>query len=127
MPWERWSEVSGYRVAVARTASQHLAADHEGETLANEVAAAYPGIGPARTLPPGSILVQRLFLPGGAAPEMVFAMVKRDTAAPASPAEELWEFLVLDPTGLVIERGALEACARCHAEAPHDAVFGRAR
>src|SRR5262245_54040146 len=59
--WERWSEISGYRVAIPRTPSQHLAADHEGETLANEVAAAYPDLGPARALAPGSVLVQRLF------------------------------------------------------------------
>src|SRR4051812_27146173 len=33
--WERWAEVAAYRVAIARTPSQHLAADHEGEVLAS--------------------------------------------------------------------------------------------
>jgi hypothetical protein len=122
--WERWSEVAEYRLAVGRMASQHLAADQEAETRANGAAAAYPDLGPARTPTPGSVLVQRLFERGAAAPSVLFAMEK-SAASPGDAAA--WEFLVLDPAGLVQERGALEACVRCHAEAPHDMVFGRAR
>ncbi len=125
--WERWSEVPAYRLAVARTASQHLAAGLEAETLANEVAAAYPDLGPQRTLPPGSVVLQRLFEPGAPGPVAVFAMVKRAPAAPGAAVDSAWEFLVLETSGLVQERGALGTCVRCHAEAPHDMLFGRAR
>jgi hypothetical protein len=125
--WERWSEAPAYRLAVARTASQHLAADLEAETLANEVAAAYPDLGPQRTLPPGSVVVQRLFEPGAHDPAVIFAMVKRAPALPEAAAESAWEFLVLETSGLVQERGALGTCVRCHAEAPYDMLFGRAR
>jgi hypothetical protein len=143
--WERWSEVATYRLAVPRAPSQHLAGDHEGEVLTNVAAAAYPDLGPNRALPADSILVQRLFAPGAAAPEVVFAMVKRaeqappsssmapssSMTAPAEPAPGIdagagWEFLVLDATGMVESRGPLGQCARCHAEAPHDGAFGRA-
>jgi hypothetical protein len=118
--WERWSELSAYRVAIARAPSQHLAADHEGETLANDSATAYPDLGPARLLPAGAVLVQRLYATGSNVPEVVLAMEKQ-------PGDAAWEFLVLDASGLVTERGALETCGRCHAEAPHDSVFGKAQ
>lgn len=123
-PWARWPEVATYRIAVARAPSQHLAGDHEAEILASPEAAAYPDLGPAKPLSPGSALVERLYLPGAATPDIVFAM-----AAPTevTPSGAPWEFLVLAPNGTVEERGPLETCARCHAEAPNDGVFGRAR
>jgi hypothetical protein len=123
--WERWPELAGWRSAIERTPSQHLAADHEAETLANDAAAAYPNLGPARRLGAGAILVQRLYAPGAATPEVHFAMVRRATEG--TPDDGGWEYLVLDPTGFILERGALGACARCHAEAPNDGTFGRAK
>lgn len=134
--WERWPEVAGFRVAIERSPSQHLAADHEGETLASSGADAYPRAGPTRRFEPGAALVQRLYAPGATEPEVLFAMVQRpqDRAAPDAAGTTLeetsardWEYLVVTPAGLVLERGALDACVRCHAEAPHHGVFGRAR
>jgi hypothetical protein len=119
--WERWQEVSTYRVAVPRAPSQHLAADHEGETLASDSAAPYPDLGPAAAPAVGAALLQRLYAPGATVPETQFAMVKR------APESGGWEYLVLDRSGVVTERGVLDACARCHAEAPHDGLFGRAQ
>lgn len=123
--WEHWTELAAYRVAIPRAPSQHLAADHEGETLTNELAAAYPGVGPALSMPAGAVVLQRLYAPGAQTPEVLFAMVKRDP--PAGATDSSWEYLVLDPAGLVTDRGPLDACARCHAEAPSDGLFGRAR
>lgn len=126
--WERWSELPGWRVAIERAPSQHLAAAHEAETLTNDAASAYPNLGPARRLEPGAALVQRLYAPGASSPEVIFAMVRRaDGGTPGAADGSGWEYLVLDPDGFVTERGALDACARCHAEAPHDGMFGRAR
>lgn len=146
-PWDRWPEVASFRVAVPRSPSQHLGGDHEAEILASPEAAAYPDLGPARLLPPGSALVERLYAPESKSPEIVFAMVQPRSVGPASPssaprdagpsaespptgmapAAAAWEFLVLASDGTVQERGALETCARCHAEAPNDGVFGRAQ
>lgn len=123
--WEHWPELAAYRVAIPRAPSQHLAADHEGETLTNELAATYPSVGPARSMPASAVVVQRLYAPGAQTPEVLFAMVKGDS--PAGAVDGSWEYLVLDPAGLVTDRGALAACARCHAEAPSDGLFGRAR
>jgi hypothetical protein len=123
--WERWPEFAAYRVAIPRAPSQHLTADHEGETLANASAAAYPNLGPASPMPAGAVLVQRLYASGAQSPEVVFAMVKKEPPDAATPAA--WEYLVLEPSGVVTERGMLESCARCHAEAPYEGLFGRAR
>ena len=128
--WERWGEVASWRVAVERSPSQHLAADHEAETLANAAAAAYPRLGPARRLGPGAVLIQRLYAPGATEPDVLFAMERRaeSPGADAATADAAtWEYLILAPDGVVGERGALEACARCHAEAPHEGAFGRAQ
>lgn len=119
--WERWSEVAAYRVAIARMPSQHLAADHEGEVFASPNASSYPSLGPARMPPPGAVLVEKLYAPAATAPEVVFAMSR------SADADRSWEFLVLDPNGTVQQRGEIEACARCHAEAPHGGLFGRAQ
>lgn len=126
--WARWPELAAWRVAIERAPSQHLAADHEAETLANDAASAYPNLGPARLLDPGAILVQRLYAPGAATPEALFVMVRRTVrVSPDGPDVAGWEYLTLDPAGFITERGPLEACVRCHAEAPHDGAFGKAR
>lgn len=131
--WERWDEIATYRVALPRAVSQHFAGDHEGEVLANAAASVYPDLGPARALGEGAVLVERLYPAGGDAPDAILAMVRRpaDAVKPVEGAgEELpfgWELVVVGPDGMVEERGEVEACARCHAEAPHDGVFGRAQ
>lgn len=35
-----------------------------------------------------------------------------------------WTYLLLEPDGRIVRRGALPLCARCHAEAVSDSVFG---
>jgi hypothetical protein len=87
--------------------------------------AAYPGLGPARRLGVGAVLAQRLYAPGAAAPDVVFVMERRVMTDETNGAG--WEYLMLDSQGFITERGALESCARCHAEAPHDGLFGRAK
>jgi hypothetical protein len=99
--------------------------DLEAEVLANEEAKAYPALGPARKLPPGSVLVEPHYRPGSAEPVVLFVMAKRPPGFDADGGD--WEYLVVDPGGVVSERGRLALCSRCHAEAPHDHVFGAAR
>jgi hypothetical protein len=52
-------------------------------------------------------------------------MVKRP--AGYDPTGGDWEYLVLDATGRIEQRGRLALCARCHADAPHDHLFGTGR
>ena len=38
-----------------------------------------------------------------------------------------WEYLIVDPNGSIERRGKLPLCARCHAESPHNFIFGGPR
>ncbi len=123
--WARWAEVVSYRVAMPRAPSQHRAADSEAETLASSSADSYPNVGPSTSFPIGAVLVQRVFEIGALAPDEIFVM-ERLAPDQQFPAGQ-WEFLVLGPNGLTKDREANLFCIRCHAEAPHDGVFGRER
>lgn len=115
--------LSTFRKAAPRARSQHLAGDHDAEVLTNEAAAAYPTLGPLRQLPAGSVLVEALYAPNQADVATYFVMVKQ----PSTAANSAWDYAVVSNAGMVERRGALTLCARCHAEAPHDQIFGRPR
>jgi hypothetical protein len=66
-----------------------------------------------------------MFQPGGAQPATHFVMIKR--APGYDPPGGDWEFIVVSPDGHVEDRGPLPLCARCHAEAPRDHLFGGGR
>jgi hypothetical protein len=85
----------------------------------------YPLHGPAGAAAAGATLVERLFPVGGSLPTTYFAMIKQ--APGYDPPGGDWEYLVVAPDGFVEERGKLSLCARCHAEAPHDHLFGGGR
>ena len=123
--WELAEQLRRLHPASPRTPSEHLTGQLDGEILADEGAAAYPALGPLRLISPGATLVERL-LPRGA-PELTayFAMVKRPPGY--DPAGGDWEYLVLDASGRIEQRGRLPLCARCHADAPHDHLFGTGR
>ena len=122
--WEHADAARGFR-SVARVRSQHIGnGSTEAEILANDVAAAYPELGPTRRLPAGSVLLEQLRPAGNGAVSAWFAMVRSpaDAGAPtAGPGR--WQFLVVRPDGELLARDP-PACARCHAEAPLDGVFG---
>ena len=111
------------RQATVRSRSEHLSGEFEGEVLVNEAARAYPALGPQRGLPPGAMVLERHLAPGSEAPVVYFGMMKR--AAGFDPAGGDWEYLVVSPEGQVAPQGVL--CGRCHADAPHDHLFGAGR
>lgn len=115
--WERADELSSLRKVGPRSPSSHLTGDLEGEVLVNEAAGAYPVLGPNRRLPAGALLVQALGKPGSAETLTLFVMAKQPDG---------WDFLILEPDGDVVKRGD-PLCRRCHAEAPHDFLFGAPR
>ncbi len=120
--WEHADRLATFRKAAPRARSQHLGGEHDAEVLANEEAAAYPTLGPLRSLGVGSVLVEALYAPDKPEVAMYFAIVKQPL-----PAGSSWEYLIVSSAGQVEQRGALPLCARCHAEAPYDHVFGRPR
>jgi hypothetical protein len=108
--------------ATSRAPSEHLTGELDGEVLVSEAAKAYPALGPRRELAPGATLVERHLERGSEKITVYFAMVKRP--AGYDPDGGDWEYLVVAADGQVEERGRLALCARCHAEAPHDRLFG---
>lgn len=126
-PRERWeldAQLKLLRPAVKRLRTGHLTGDLEGEILAAG-AGTYPRLGPDSRLPPGATLVERLHDAGSAVPLAYFVMIKRQPGF--DPTGSDWEYLVVAPSGEIEQRGALPLCARCHAEAPHDRLFGAPR
>ncbi|MGK4005923.1 hypothetical protein WMF31_25070 [Sorangium sp. So ce1036] len=97
----------------------------EAEVRVNAAAAAYPALGPGRALPPGAALVEYHYAAGSSDPVTLLAMVKRH--AGYDPDGGDWEYLILTPQGTSAHRGALPPCKRCHADAPHDHLFGGPR
>ena len=112
------------RVATARAPSEHLTGELDGEVLVSEEAKGYPALGPRVTLAPGATLMERHLGRGSEKIAVYFAMVKRPSGYDPDGGD--WEYLVVAADGQVEERGRLPLCARCHAEAPHDHLFGDA-
>lgn len=79
-----------------------------------ELRSAYLARAPSFAFPIGTLLVAELTADGGG-PGPSLVMSKRDAAT--------WDFFEVDADGRIDSRSAM-ACARCHAEAPHDQVYG---
>jgi len=122
--WDLEAQLRALRPVIKRGRSGHLTGELDADVLARE-AGTYPMIGPESRLPPGATLVERLLEPGGTAPAAYFVMVKRAPGFDAAGGD--WEYLIIAPSGKIEQRGILPLCARCHAEAPHDRLFGGAR
>ena len=122
--WDLAAQIGALRLVAARARSEHAGGDLEGEVLASP-ASGYPLKGPASAAPPGSTIVERLVPAGGGAPLTYFVMIKRPPGY--DPAGADWEYLVVAPDARVEGRGKLAHCGRCHAEAPHDRLFGGGR
>lgn len=124
---ERWdldAQLKFLRPAGKRGRSDHLTGELEADVLTGS-ASTYPMLGPGSRLPAGATLVERLYPPGSSTPSAFFVMVKR--APGFDPPGNDWEYLVVTPSGQIEKRGILPLCARCHAEAPHDRLFGGIR
>jgi hypothetical protein len=93
-----------------------------GKVRVNEtLAETYRVLGPTSTIAEGSVAIEQHHDASGGG-EALYGMQKR--AAGFDPQGGDWEYLVLDPSGQIRTRGALPFCARCHAEAPTDHLFG---
>ncbi|HKQ67682.1 MAG TPA: cytochrome P460 family protein, partial [Polyangiaceae bacterium] len=88
-------------------------------------ASVYPTLVRGGRFPEGAVLVKRHTDASSGAPGPIFAMIKR--ARGFFPDGGDWEYLATSAKGSIDERGPLAPCARCHAEAPSDWVFGAPR
>lgn len=83
--------------------------------------AAYRSLGPESQIEIGSIVIEE-HKDNTGKPGPVYAMVKRDPGYDVPGGD--WEYLVLDGAGRIEQRGAIPLCARCHADAAVDHLFG---
>ena len=101
----------------------HFAGRWTAQIAVNEIASpVYTQLAPSSRFAVGSVLVKKHALAAASAPGPTFAMTKREPGF--YPEGGDWEYLVLDAEGRLEDRGKLALCARCHAEANADWVFG---
>ena len=120
--WEHWKEVEKFRVMVPSGPSRgHHVGGLTGEIRANEQGAS--SMGDSRTvMGKGAVVVEVHRSRASGAAAGAFAMEKKE--AGYNPEGGDWEYVVMDGEGRVQNRGKLGGCARCHAEAATDFVFG---
>lgn len=85
-------------------------------------ASEYQGLRVGGAMPQGAVLVE-LHTDKSGVPLDGFVMEKRE--AGYFPAGGDWDYAVIGHEGELQQRGKLDFCARCHAEAPADFVFVR--
>ncbi len=78
---------------------------------------AYAALTPGSSLPSGAVVAAFHHDPARGRPGPIYVMEK---------ASQRWRFTVVNPDGLVRE-GSVALCARCHAEAVADHLFGLPR
>jgi hypothetical protein len=120
--WDRYDEVQGWPSAHEKAflSLGHLSAQYAASVIVDPAARdAYQNLVTGSSLPVGTVIAEfhRDARTGQKGP--VFAMQKQ--------AVGRWEFLVVDPAGVVQNRGQLALCQRCHAEGVADQLFGLPR
>lgn len=116
--WDRFEEAQSWPAAMAEWAPSagHGLGDWSVQVRAEPpVAALYSNLGGGSAFAPGSVLVAFHRTASGE-PGPIFAMTRRLVGG--------WSFLAIDPSGRLDPNADLELCARCHAEAPFDGLFG---
>lgn len=125
-PREPWA-LAGDAVSFAAVDERELPSGHNAPYWSGVVRVSpaleplYASMGPASAIPRGAVAVEAHRSTDGAKGPR-YAMVKRE--AGFDPPGGDWEYLVVDDEGRIASRGALPLCARCHAEAPGDHLFG---
>jgi hypothetical protein len=122
--WEGLADLGSYRAMGKPFVSRgHFAGRWQAEVFASpDAAATYAALSPSTRFSVGAVLVKKHSEKDARAPGPLFVMAKREPGFFPSGGD--WEYLVADSDGWVEDRGPLVACARCHAEANADWVFG---
>ena len=101
--------------------SEHLGGTYLRRVRVNAMAAAYASVASPRPMPPGALVVQEHIASDGR-PMITYAMLKGMLGS--APESGDWDFVVLDAELRSEVANSPPACVRCHAEAPHDLLFG---
>jgi hypothetical protein len=114
--WNRADELDQLDVVQGRTPSEHLDGVFDRTVLVNASARSYRTLSRSTVLPSGALVVQRHHLRGEDATAVYFVMERLPSGN--------WTFLVVDRELRVAAAQHLERCARCHADAPYNGLFG---
>jgi hypothetical protein len=122
--WEGLAELAAYSSMGKSFVSRgHFVGRWRAVVSANAAAApVYTSLSRSSRFPTGAALAKKHTELSTGAPGPLFVMVKRD--AGFFPQGGDWEYVVTDPDGWIEDRGPIASCARCHAEATADWVFG---
>jgi hypothetical protein len=116
--WEHFAEASTWPKVIERASARgHATGEYSVDVrVAPAFCDEYRRLTAGQTLPVGTIIAafHRNRVTGDAA--SIYAMSKRGSGS--------WDYVVAEPNGAIVARGDLPLCARCHAEAPADSVFG---
>ena len=120
-PQEFWTEFAESQSWPSSTENWFLSKGHYGGTseglvrVSPAALAAYRQLTLGAKLEAGTTLVMLHRSRATGKPGPIHVM-RRD--------EQRWEYWLLQPTGAIDTHGELPLCARCHADAPADSVFG---
>lgn len=120
--WEHADELAQFRAVAIRSPSEHLDGVYDRTVLVNAQAGAYENLSRGSSPPPGAVIVERHHPRGEEQTVVYFAMERLPKGS--APATRDWRFLVVDEGLRVAAVENLAPCARCHADAPYDGLFG---
>jgi hypothetical protein len=122
--WDGFADLGTYRSAGKPFLSRgHFAGRWIAEVLVTPTASdTYAGLTRSSHFATGAVLAKKHTEKDSHAPGPIFVMIKHDPGY--FPEGGDWEYLVTDPEGWIEDRGAIASCARCHAEATSNWVFG---
>jgi len=123
-PWAPLASVSAFPVVDDRRlpSSGHNPPYWSGVVRVNgALLGAYQQLGPGSAASAGAVALEAHYDLAGNA-QQLFAMEKHEPGY--DPGGGDWEYIVMSPDGTVESRGPLALCSRCHAESPHDHLFG---
>lgn len=119
-PPQRWADLSAAR-AWPLAAPPFISRGHGGEHYLVEIRVTPAVLADYRTLvagrrwPPGTAAAAFHRSRESGAPGSIYAMIK---------SADGWSYLVVDQGGRIETGSGLQLCARCHADAPADSLFG---
>jgi hypothetical protein len=121
-PTRHWARMGEVRAWTPLTDGPFVSLGHPpGNQLARihvspEARETYQNLQPGTTLPVGAIVAELQQDAATGQPGLGYVMTKQEGGR--------WEFMLVKSDGEILEQGEVPPCARCHAEAVADSLFG---
>ncbi len=123
--WARADEMPKLSLLSGRSPSEHLDGVFDRTVMVDAAVSGYRTLTATTTMVAGALIVQRHHPRGAERVIAYFIMEKLEKGA--RPHARDWRFLVVDEKLRVAADQQLSLCARCHADAPFNGLFGVGR